>query len=94
MSYVNEITVTFTLSDGRELQAQWRETVHPATFDSAEEGDADEATYYLDGKEIALCELPQGLDAIAELMYDDRDSDKRFTVHVREMSLRDARSPE
>ena len=81
-----DVKVTFELADGRVLRAEWREWEDPATFDSPAEGDATEPTFYLDGVEVTPAEMPKGLDTLAELMYDDRDADRRFYVQTEYMT--------
>ena len=79
------VTVTFELSDGRELKCEYPVSFTPGNISGPpehcypDESDAGEPTYYLDGDEIDVSALPKGLDAIADEMYNADDSDKRFS---------------
>lgn len=79
------VTVTFELSDGRELECRYGVAVTPGNYTGLPENcypdeyDVSEPEYFLDGEEIDVANLPKGLDAIAEAMYDASESDKRFT---------------
>ena len=82
--HVKEVTVSFELSDGRELECRYHYAVTYGNYSGLpencypDETDVEDPTYYLDGKEVEVSELPKGLDAIAEAMYDNGESDKRF----------------
>lgn len=86
-----EVTVTFTLTDGRELQCEytyWYDpgvSSGPADYCYAPESDSGEPTYKLDGVEVDVKNLPKGLDTIAEAMFNDGESDGRFNYREREV---------
>lgn len=82
--YAKDVTVSFELSDGRELECRYSYSVTYGNYSGLpencypDESDVGEPTYYLDGKEIDVTKLPKGLEAIAEAMYDNGESDSRF----------------
>lgn len=81
-SYV--VTVSFEMSDGRSLTCTYPVSVTPGNYTGLpencypDESDVGEAEYAIDGDEISYADLPKGLDAIADEMYNADDSDKRF----------------
>lgn len=82
--YAKEVTVTFELSDGRELRCEYSYSVAygnisgPPEHCYPDESDVGEPTYYLDDNEVNVEQLPNGLEVIAEAMYDNGESDTRF----------------
>ena len=79
------VTVTFEMSNGQELKCEYGYRViygnisGPPEYCYPDETDVGEPTYYLDGDEIDVADLPKGLDVIAEVMYESGESDSRFT---------------
>lgn len=69
------VTTSFEMTDGRELTCEWVLCVIEGNYyglpencypDESEESDP---VYYIDGDEIAYEDLPKGLAAIADKMY-------------------------
>lgn len=89
--YAKEVTVTFELADGRELRCEYSYSVTygnisgPPEYCYPDESDVGEPTYYLDDNEVTVEQLPKGLEVIAEAMYDNGESDKRFTYSESEV---------
>ena len=83
--YVREVTVTFELSDGRELECRYGYAVTYGNYSGLPENcypdecDVSEPEYFLDGKAVELSELPKGLEAIAEAMYEADSSSRKFS---------------
>lgn len=79
-----DVTVTFEMTDGRTLSCEYGLSVTPGNYSGLPENcypdecDLGDPTYYIDGDEIAYEDLPKGLDKIADAMYEDGQSDRRF----------------
>lgn len=82
--YAKDVTVSFELSDGRELECRYSYSVTPGNYYGLpencypDESEVGEPTYYIDGVETDVTKLPKGLEVIAEAMYDNGESDSRF----------------
>lgn len=79
-----DVTVTFELKDGRELECRyWYFTTRGVCSgrpedcypDETEIGDPD---YFLDGKWISIDSLPKGLYELAEEMHGNNPPGNRF----------------
>lgn len=79
------VTVKFEMRDDRELECRYSVEVTPGNYTGLpencypDESDVGEPEYFIDGDEIDYADLPKGLDAIADAMYNEGESDKRFT---------------
>jgi hypothetical protein len=65
-----QVTTKFELADGRILRCEYGFMHDPGGWDAPPETDVGEPTYYLDGDEVTVEELPKGLDVIAQRMYE------------------------
>lgn len=78
------VTVEFEMTDGRTLSCEYGLSVTPGNYTGLPENcypdecDVGDPTYYIDGDEIEYKDLPKGLDKIADTMYEDGQSDRRF----------------
>lgn len=78
------VSVTFKMSNGSILECRYGYYYQHATWDSPEQTDVGDPTYYIDDVEVT--QFPKGLEKIAEEMYDESD-DSRFEVTYPEAEL-------
>lgn len=70
------VTTEFEMQDGRVLSCEYGVSYTPAYISGPpedcypEESDAGEPTYFIDGEEVDYNELPKGLAAIADKLYE------------------------
>ena len=70
------VTTEFEMQDGRVLSCEYGVSYTPAYISGPPEdcypaeSDAGEATYFIDGDEIEYDDLPKGLCAIADKLYE------------------------
>lgn len=70
------VTIEFEMQDGRVLSCEYVLSVTPGRYSGPwkdcypDESDAGEPTYFIDGEEVDYKELPKGLDAIADKLYE------------------------
>ena len=78
------VTVTFEMSDGRELKCEYPYNVTPGNYSGLPENcypdevDVGDPTYYIDDEEVDYDKLPKGLSTLADAMYEDGENDSRF----------------
>lgn len=84
------VTVTFEMSDGRVLECQYAYHVTPGNYSGLPENcypdevDVGEPEYFIDGDPVDYANLPKGLSAVADAMYEDGEGDDRFTYKAEE----------
>lgn len=74
----HNVTVTFTLKDGRKLRCEYSYWYDQGGYWAPPECDVGAPTYLLEDEEISVEELPRGLASIADAMYEYGDADVRF----------------
>lgn len=78
------VTVTFEMSDGRELKCEYPYHVTPGNYSGLPENcypdevDVGDPEYFIDDDPVSYDELPKGLSAIADAMYENGENDSRF----------------
>lgn len=71
------VTTEFEMQDGRVLSCEYVLSVTPEDC-YPEESDAGEPTYFIDGEEVDYKDLPKGLDAIADRLYEAGDGEYNY----------------
>lgn len=78
------LTTEFEMQDGRVLSCEYVLSVTPAYISGPpedcypEESDVSEPTYFIDGEEVDYKDLPKGLDAIADKLYEAGDGEYNY----------------
>lgn len=89
-----QVTVTFEMSDGRELKCEYPYHVTPGNYSGLPENcypdevDVGDPEYFIDNDLVSYDELPKGLSAIADAMYGNGKNDSRFKYTEKPQGLR------